>query len=472
MAMHYVSTRGTAPRLDFADVLLAGLADDGGLYLPERWPVLAPLDDLRDRPYAEVAAEVMWPFVEGAIDRAVFEAIVADAYAGFDTPEVCPVVDLGATASAAPLSLLELYRGPTLAFKDVALQLVGRLFDHVLTERGERICILGATSGDTGSAAIEACRDRDHVDIFMLFPEGRVSEVQRRQMTTVPASNVHAVAVEGNFDDCQDLVKAAFADVGFRTEVRLSAVNSINWARVMAQIVYYVTAHMAVAPDGGPVSFVVPTGNFGNILAGWAAKRMGLPVDRLVVASNRNDILTRFFTTGTMEIRSVVPTTSPSMDIQVSSNLERLLFEVLGRDGASVADLMARFRADGSVSVPVEVLDELASEFDSGRLDDEAAAEVIRHTHDRLGMLIDPHTAVAVGVAEATEGDPSVPVVALATAHPAKFPDAVEAATGVRPPLPEHLADLFERPERIERSVGELDAVEALVRAGLAARPA
>src|SRR5690606_38760115 len=291
---------------------------------------------------------------------------------------------------------------------------------------------------------------------------------QRRQMTTVPSPNVHAVAVAGTFDDCQDLVKAAFADAAFRDEVRLSAVNSINWARVMAQVVYYVTAHLAVAPDGGPVSFVVPTGNFGNIFAGWAAKRMGLPVDRLVVASNRNDVLTRFFTTGTMEIREVVPTTSPSMDIQVSSNLERLLFEVLDRDGAAVASLMSRFREDGTVSVEAAILERLRDEFDCGRVDDESAAEVIRRTHGRRGMLLDPHTAVGVGIAEGLEGDPSVPVVSLATAHPAKFPDAVEAATGVRPELPPHLADLFEREERIERVPADLAAVESLVRSRIA----
>ncbi len=381
---------------------------------------------------------------------------------------MCPVVPLGATASGAPLSLLELFGGPTLAFKDVALQLVGRLFDHVLTERGGRVCVLGATSGDTGSAAMHACAGLDHVDIFILFPDGRTSDVQRRQMTTLGADNAHAVAVPGTFDDCQDLVKAAFADTAFRDQVHLSAVNSINWARVMAQIVYYVTAHLAVAPDGGPVTFVVPTGNFGNILAGWAAKRMGLPVERLVVASNRNDILTRFFTTGTMEIRGVVPTSSPSMDIQVSSNLERLLFEVLDHDGAAVSDLMARFRADGAVSVPTVVLEQLRGEFDCGRVDDESAAAVIRSVHARTAMLIDPHTAVAVGIAEASEGDPSVPVVALATAHPAKFPDAVESATGVRPPLPAHLADLFQRPERIETTDADLASVEALVRDRLA----
>jgi threonine synthase len=460
--------------LGFADVLLAGLADDGGLYLPETWPALPPLDELRGRPYDQVAVEVMWPFVADDLGRAAFERMVSDAYATFDSPEVCPVVPL-APAGGVPLHLLELYRGPTLAFKDVALQLVGRLFDHVLTERGERICVLGATSGDTGSAAMHACGGLAHVDIFILFPDGRTSEVQRRQMTTLGAANAHAVAVPGTFDDCQDLVKAAFADVPFRTEVRLSAVNSINWARVMAQIVYYVTAHLQVSPDGAPVSFVVPTGNFGNILAGWAASRMGLPIERLVVASNRNDILTRFLTTGQMTITEVVPTTSPSMDIQVSSNLERLLFEVMGRDGAAVAALMARFRTDGTVSVPADVLDLLRSDFDCGRLDDEAAASVIRRVLADTGVLVDPHTAVGIGVAEALvdEGalaDPSVPVVCLGTAHPAKFPDAVEAAVGHRPELPDRLSDLFDRPERVERVPAELDAVETLVRAGLARR--
>ena len=485
--MRYVSTRGAAPVLGFSDVLLAGLADDGGLYLPERWPELPPLDELRDLSYPEVAARVMWPFVDGdvdaegrpvpgALDRESFESIVAEAYATFDTPDVCPVVPLGSTGgeTGPDLHLLELFRGPTLAFKDVALQLVGRLFDHVLSARGERVCVLGATSGDTGSAAMHACADRDCVDIVILFPDGRTSEVQRRQMTTLGASNAHAVALPGTFDDCQDLVKAAFADVEFRDEVHLSAVNSINWARVMAQVVYYVTSYLAVAPEpGAPVSFVVPTGNFGNILAGWVAKRMGLPIDRLVVASNRNDILTRFFTTGTMEVTEVVPTTSPSMDIQVSSNLERLLFEVIGRDGAAVADLMAAFRADGTVSVSTEVLGLLQGEFDCGRLDDESAAAVIRSVQQRTGLLVDPHTAIGIGVAErlvdaGVLSDASVPVVCLATAHPAKFPDAVQAAVGIRPALPDSLSDLFERDERVEHCDADLAAVQALVRRAIA----
>jgi len=466
--MKYVSTRGAAPVLGFADVLLAGLASDGGLYLPETWPTLPPLADLRGRPYAEIAVEVMWPFVEGEIDRAVFEWLVAESYATFDTTEVCPVVPLGEVAGT-PVHVLELFRGPTLAFKDVALQLVGRLFDHVLTERAERVCILGATSGDTGSAAIDSVQGRHQIDIFVLFPDGRVSDVQRRQMTTVDAANVHAVGVAGTFDDCQDLVKAAFADASFRDEVRLSAVNSINWARVMSQIVYYVTAHLAVADDNELVSYCVPTGNFGNILAGWAAKQMGLPVDRLIVASNRNDILTRFLTTGTMDQREVIPTTSPSMDIQISSNLERLLFEVLGRDGAAVAELMGRFRADGTVSVEPALLATLRTEFDCGRLDDEAAAATIRHTLGNSGFLVDPHTAIGIGVAEHLLSSGSLgvapsPVVCLATAHPAKFPDAVEAAVGIRPPLPDHLADLFDRSERIEHIPADLGRIQALIR--------
>jgi len=466
--MLYVSTRGSAPELSFSDVLLAGLASDGGLYLPSQWPSLPPLDELRGLSYAEVATQVMLPFVEGEIAPDVLARLCAESYATFDSPEVCPLLPIGRTASGAPMTLLELYRGPTLAFKDVALQLVGRLFDHVLTERGSRVCILGATSGDTGSAAIDACKNRHQVDIFILFPDGRVSDVQRRQMTTVDAPNVHAIAVPGTFDDCQDLVKAAFGDEEFRSEVHLSAVNSINWARVMAQVVYYVTAHLAVSPDGSPVSFCVPTGNFGNVFAGWVAKRIGLPIDRLVVASNRNDILTRFFTTGRMDITGVVPTTSPSMDIQVSSNLERLLFETMGRDGAAVAEMMSSFRSDGSVSVPADVLDSLRGEFDCGRITDSQSALVIRRVHERTGVLVDPHTAVGIGVAEEHAGDPSVPMIALATAHPAKFPDAVEAAVGLRPDLPAHLADLFDRPERIEQCDATLSAVEAHVRSGLA----
>ena len=461
----YVSSRGAAPELDFADVLLAGLAVDGGLYVPSSWPVLdaGAVGRFATMSYADVAVEVMWPFVEGTIDRDAFVGIVADAYATFDAPEVVPLADLG-----DGLWLAELFHGPTLAFKDVAMQLVGRLFDHVLSERGERVTIVAATSGDTGSAAIEACRDRDTIDIVILHPQGRVSEVQRRQMTTVSAPNVHNLAVEGTFDDCQDLVKALFADTEFRERRRLSAVNSINWARVMAQVVYYATsaARLGGGPDR-PVAFSVPTGNFGNVFAGYGAQRMGVPINRFVVASNRNDILTRFLTTGSMTIGDVHPTLSPSMDIQVSSNLERLLFELYGRDGAAIAELMTRFRAEGTVSIDDGRLDLLAEQWGAARVDDAATAVTIREEYERAGRLLDPHTAVGLAAARLARGDESVPMVVLATAHPAKFPDAVEAATGVRPELPAHLADLFERPEVYEAVSGDYPTVKAVIDATL-----
>lgn len=470
--MKYVSTRGVAPVLEFGDVLLEGLATDGGLYLPESWPTLPTLAD--DADYVTTATEIMWPFVEGSIDREVFAAIVADAYATFhppeDTePEVVPVVDLGDN-----LWLAEIFWGPTLAFKDIALQLVGRLFDHELDRRGDRVTIVGATSGDTGSAAIDACRDREHIDIFILHPEGRTSEVQRRQMTTVLSENVHNVAVDGTFDDCQDLVKALFADEPFRREVQLSAVNSINWARVMAQIVYYVTSARSVngrlgRPLDAPVSFCVPTGNFGNIFAGFAAMRMGLAVDQLVVASNSNDILTRFFTTGTMDIRGVTPTLSPSMDIQVSSNLERLLFEMSGRDGAELAELMLRFRSEGTMTVPPDQLAWLSERFAAGRFDDDECLALIGARYRDGGILVDPHSAVGIGVGERMRRDHTTPMICLGTAHPAKFPDAVEQATGERPPLPEHLADLFDRPERYDTMADDADALKAYVRSHLTA---
>ena len=435
--MRYVSTRGAAPVLDFGDVLLAGLADDGGLYVPESWPALAGPGNGGD--YVATALEVMAPFVGGSIAPGAFAGMVAEAYDTFDAPDVTPLVDLG-----DGLHLLELFHGPTLAFKDVALQLVGRLFDHELSRRGQRVTIVGATSGDTGSAAIEACRDREAVDIVILHPAGRVSEVQRRQMTTVPSANVHNVAVEGTFDDCQDLVKAMFADVAFRDEVRLSAVNSINWARVMAQIVYYVVAAERLGGRRSPVAFAVPTGNFGNVFAGHVARRVGLNVPQLVVGTNTNDVLTQFFTEGTMAIAEVVPTTSPSMDIQISSNLERLLYEILDRDGAEVAARLDAFRSTGCFQLNPE----------------HHAAEA-----DQSGIVLDPHTAVGVLAGRAARRDPSIPLVALATAHPAKFPDAVEAATGVRPELPDRLAGLHDRPERLTRMPNDLAVVQEFVEA-------
>ena len=466
--MKYVSTRGAAAQLSFSDVLVEGLATDGGLYVPEAWPSLPEID--LSRGYAAVAADVMWPFVEGSIDRADFEAMCAEAYGTFhppqgSSPDVVPVVELGHGRWLAELSW-----GPTLAFKDVALQLVGRLFEHELARRNERVMIVGATSGDTGSAAIEAVRGRHNIDIVILHPAGRTSEVQRRQMTTVLDDNVTNVAVEGTFDDCQDLVKAMFADEPFRREVGLSAVNSINWARVMAQIVYYVTSATAVRErvgGPGPVSFCVPTGNFGNIFAGYGAMRMGLPVDQLVVASNHNDILTRLFTTGEMEIHEVVPSLSPSMDIQVSSNLERLLFEMLGRNGAAVADLMLEFRSEGKVSIDLERLGWLREHYAAGRYDDDACLSLMSRLWSEQGLLVEPHTAVGIGVAEQLGLGGETPAICLSTAHPAKFPDAVEQATGQRPPLPEHLADLYDRPERYEVLPADLPALQARVRAAI-----
>ncbi len=444
--MKYVSTRGEAPVLGFGDTLLTGLASDGGLYVPQTWPKLADGWDVV-RPYHEVATEIMWPFVEGSIERADLARMVEEAYATFEHPDVCPVVELG------DLHLLELFWGPTLAFKDVALQIVGRLFDHELTRRGERATIVVATSGDTGSAAIEACVGRSTLDIVVLHPAGRVSDVQRRQMTTVDAPNVHNVAVEGTFDDCQDLVKAMFADVAFRDRVRLSAMNSINWARVMAQIVYYATTSARL----GRCSFTVPSGNFGNIFAGWIAEKMGVPIDQLVIGSNRNDILTRWAGSGSLVAEEVVPTLSPSMDIQVSSNHERLLFELLGRDGARTAELLGRFRGVGAVEVPRD------ARFDAASIDDSQTLAIIRDVHDQTGMLVDPHTAVGIGAARAVRRDADVPMVCLATAHPAKFPDAVEQATGIRPPLPERLTGLFEREERFDVMPADLAELQAHV---------
>ena len=454
--MRYVSTRGAAPVLEFGDVLLAGLARDGGLYVPEAWPVLP--DGLLSRAagasYAEVALEVMLPFVEPTLDADAFAAIIDDAYATFDHPEVTPLVPLG-----DDVHVLELFHGPTLAFKDVALQLVGRLFDLELARRGERVTIVGATSGDTGSAAIEACRDRDAIEVFILHPEGRTSEVQRRQMTTVDAPNVHNIAVEGTFDDCQDLVKALFADEAFRDQHHLSAVNSINWARVMAQIVYYVVAAGRLRAGRGPVAFSVPTGNFGNVFAGHGAMRMGLEVSQLVIGSNRNDILTRWLDTGVLVRQEVHPTLSPSMDIQISSNHERLLFELLGRDGTRVAELMTEFRAEGRVEVPSAAMGPVSETWSGARFDDDETVATIRRLHERTGIVVDPHTAVGIAAAEACRRDQAVPMVCLATAHPAKFPDAVERATGQRPPLPAALADLFERTERYDVLPADLGAV-------------
>ena len=458
--MRYVSTRGDAPARDFAGVLLAGLAEDGGLFMPETWPQFshAELRAMRGLPYADLAARVLQPFVGEAIAPDTLLAMCRDAYAGFGHAAVAPLVQL-----ESGLFALELFHGPTLAFKDMAMQLLGRMFTHVLQAGGRRITIVGATSGDTGSAAIEACQGRPQLDLVMLHPEGRTSEVQRRQMTTVLAPNILNVAVDGTFDDCQDLVKAMFADAPFRTALDLSAVNSINWARVAAQIPYYVAAAIALGAPDREVAFSVPTGNFGNVLAAWAARRIGVPVARLVVGSNRNDILTRFLDTNDMRITAVEPSLSPSMDIQVSSNFERLLFELLDRDPAATAASIRRFRETGSMDVPTAAWQRARTLFHGFRLDDAGTTAEIRRLHAR-GYLADPHTAIGIAAARA-HACPPVPMIAAATAHPAKFPGAMEAATGHRPPLPERLADLYEREERFTTVPNSLDAVENQVRA-------
>ena len=460
--MRYVSTRGQAPVRDFAGVLLAGLAEDGGLYVPESWPRLTQADWRAPRglAYPALAARVMQPFVGDAIPFATLQAICRDAYAGFDHPAVVPLIQLDTR-----LFVQELFHGPTLAFKDMALQLLGRLFDHVLKARDAHVTIVGATSGDTGSAAIEAFAGRDRVDIMILHPHGRISEVQRRQMTTVHAENVGNLAVEGNFDDCQDLVKAMFGDMPFRQEMRLSAVNSINWARIAAQVPYYVAAALALGAPDHEVAFSVPTGNFGNILAAWVARRMGLPVARLIAGSNRNDILTRFLAANDMSIAAVAPSLSPSMDIQVSSNFERLLFELLGRDGDATADVMGGFRATGRMAVPETAWQRCRTVFHGFSLDDAGTAAEIARLHATTGYLADPHTAIGIAAARANPAGHGVATIAMATAHPAKFPEAIERATGIRPALPPRLADLFDRQERFTVVPNDLAAVEAQVRA-------
>ncbi|MGE0714338.1 MAG: threonine synthase [Alphaproteobacteria bacterium] len=460
--MRYVSTRGAAPALAFDDVLLAGLARDGGLYVPDTWPELTAgdLSAMARLDYAELTARVLGRFVDGTVAEDDLAAIVADAYRGFAHAAVAPLKQLGANHW-----LMELFHGPTLAFKDLPLQVVGRLFDHVLARRGQRLTIVGATSGDTGSAAMEACRDRDALEVFILFPEGRVSEVQRRQMTTVDARNVHAIAIRGTFDDCQDLVKAMFNDIAFRDRHALSAVNSINWARIAVQVAYYVWAAVALGAPSRAVSFAVPTGNFGNIFAAHAARKMGLPIAGLAVGTNRNDILWRFLGSGELALGTVEPSLSPSMDIQVSSNFERLLFELWDRDGAALAQAMAEFRREGRLAVGDARWRRATEMFGRHRVDDAETLATIRRAWQATGEVLDPHSAIAVATAEACRGDPAVPMVALACAHPAKFPDAVERATGIRPALPGRLSDLMTRDERVAVLPNDLATVQEYVAA-------
>ncbi len=444
--MRYVSTRGEAAPLDFVEVMLAGLARDGGLYVPESWPRLSPdeVAGFAGRPYAEVATDVICRFTGGSISDVDLARMAQEAYGTFRHPATVPLVQL-----SPGLFVLELFHGPTLAFKDLAMQLVARLMDHALRQRGERTTIVVATSGDTGGAAVEAFRGREQVDLVVLFPHGRVSAVQRLMMTTASDANVHAVAVEGTFDDCQALVKAMFNHHGFRDRVRLSGVNSINWARIVAQAVYYFTAAAALGAPHRKVAFTVPTGNFGDVFAGYVAEKMGLPVDRLVVATNVNDILARTFATGTYEVRDVMATSSPSMDIQVSSNFERLLFDAYGRDAGAVRGLMNSLAQSKRFSVSAHALEAMRALFAAGSADEQESAATIRAWMREASYCADPHTAVALAVAEKEPRDPSTPMVVLSTAHPAKFPNAVKAACGVEPALPDWLGDLTKRKERV-----------------------
>lgn len=447
--MDYISTRGEAAGLGFADVLLAGLARDGGLYVPASWPKLddGELAAVAGLSYADAAARLLAPFVGAAIPANDLRAMTAAAYATFPHPATVPLVQIGPNDW-----LMELFHGPTLAFKDVAMQLLARMMDHVLTRSGRRITIVGATSGDTGASAIEAFRGREAVDIFILHPKGRVSEVQRRQMTTVADDNVHNIALEGTFDDCQAILKTLFNDLAWRDRLALAGVNSINWARVVAQCVYYATAAASLGVPQRRVAFCVPTGNFGDVYAGYVAARIGVPIERLVVATNVNDILVRTLETGRYEVRTVAATQSPSMDIQVASNFERLLFDLAGRDGARVRQMMADLGDAGGFSVYAPMLDAARAQFAAHRTDEEETTRTIRDLYETTGIVIDPHTAVGVAAARraraAAEVAPQTALVTLATAHPAKFPDAVEQATGQRPGLPARLADLHERTER------------------------
>lgn len=454
----YCSTRGSCRARSFEEVLLAGLAPDGGLYVPETWPQI-DVASLKGKSYVEIAEIVMFPFVEDSISLNDFRTIVRETYSEeiFRHQDVVPLHNLYPN-----MYVLEQFYGPTIAFKDVALQLVGRLFDHVLRARNKRVTIVGATSGDTGSAAIEGCRHSDHIDVFILHPAGRVSDVQRRQMTTIEAPNVFNIALEGNFDDCQNMVKAMFGDETFRARMHLSAVNSINWARIMAQIVYYFTSALALGAPDKVVTYIVPTGNFGNVLAGYCARKMGLPI-QLQVATNRNDILTRFFESGEMKTADVVPTITPSMDIQISSNFERFLFDMLDRDPEILKQAMAQFKENGTMRIEGDLLDEARAQFEAFRTTEEETLAAMRQVFWDTGYILDPHTAVGMAGALDKKDKTDVPTVVLATAHPAKFPDAVEKAIAQKPELPEHLEDLFEKEEFMTTLPNEIDTVQAFI---------
>ena len=464
--MRYVSTRGSAPEMSFEEAMLTGLARDGGLYVPAEIPQLgqAEIAALAGLSYEEVAYRIMAPFVGDSFDEDELRRAISNAYAGFSHVARAPMVQL-----APNHFLLELFHGPTLAFKDFAMQLIGQLFQTALARRGSSVTIVGATSGDTGSAAIEAFRGLDNVNVFILFPHGRVSEVQRRQMTTPSEANVHALALDGDFDDCQARLKDMFNDHVFRDDVRLAGVNSINWARVLAQVVYYFTSAVALGAPGRKLSFTVPTGNFGDVFAGYVAKRMGLPIERLVVATNQNDILHRCLTTGGYHKAGVRPSMSPSMDIEVSSNFERALFDVYDRDGSAISQVMNELSTAGGFDLSQGALDRLADHFDSGRVDEAGCSATIAATRAQTTQIVCPHTAVGIAVAnQALAARPEVPMITLATAHPAKFPAAVEAATGIHPDQPPHMANLFERTERVRQVPNDVNSLMELVRERIA----
>ena len=460
--IRYISTRGGGEPQTFEQVLLAGLAPDGGLYVPDQWPQV-DLAELKGKTYKQTAGYVMYPFMEGCLSREEVCDIITETYGdNFRHEDVTPLHYLSGYGDDN-IYIMEQFHGPTIAFKDVALQLLGRLFDHTLKKQGKRITIVGATSGDTGSAAIEGCLACENIDIFILHPKGRVSDVQRKQMTTIDAPNVHNIALEGTFDDCQNMVKAMFNDEEFRNKVNLSAVNSINWARIMAQIVYYFTTAIKLGAPEKEVSFVVPTGNFGNVFAAYCARQMGLPIKILGIASNRNDILTRFFESGEMKIGEAHATLSPSMDIQISSNFERYLFDLLDRDSDRLATLMQTFKDTGDIAVSGAHLQAARAQFEASRSDDEQTLAAIKEVYEETGYILDPHTAVGMKGTEAIAAKEDGAVVLLATAHPAKFPDAVEKAIGSRPALPDHLADLFERKEIMQEQPNDLGTVMAYV---------
>lgn len=454
--MKYISTRGNSPALSFEDVLLTGLAPDGGLYVPETLPhfTLEEIASWRGLPYSELAFKVMYPFVEGEIPESDFKKMVQDTYAVFGHKAIAPLVQLDDNEW-----VLELFRGPTLAFKDFALQLLGRLLDFVLKKRNERVVIMGATSGDTGSAAIEGCKHCDNVDIFILHPHKRVSDVQRKQMTTVISDNVFNIAIEGNFDDCQHMVKNSFSDQTFLNGTRLVAVNSINWARIMAQIVYYFSAALAVGGPSRSVAFSVPTGNFGDIFAGYLARNMGLPINQLVVATNKNDILHRFISQNHYQPEPLEHTLSPSMDIMVSSNFERLMFDLYGRNGQALAAQMHSWKTHPG-SIDAFRWKKARELFDSWTLNDEETCSVIKQVYEETAYLLDPHTAIGVGAARKCRRDLAIPMITLATAHPVKFPEAVEkSGVGINPELPLHMSDLFDRDEKYQVLPNDLKKV-------------